>query len=469
MRWYNKLAAIFVLLVLVAMSSQITRAQSSGPNADLRLMNAGICLVELTNTRAVYRSWARMHNPSSLKIRGNLRFIARLESQGASVPLYPGDSPYVDMTYVVEPYGTIYIARTDTFRIPSIAAMERWVKWIWFSSGVLQYYQYIDSFGLWSNGYDPNMANNSFGPTSMSPYYWCPGYGPASAIGHVFIDKNGNGRRDPGETGIKGAIVQLWQGSTLKARSTVSWPTGSFSIKPPIPGTYSISAIVPASSVGGSVLWTTPRAYYGISLSGGGTRGPFYFGVRPAPPSPPKAYYSSPTLRIETTPRHPVVIGQDPTERGADISVVVISPPALFEWYEWDDTQGKYVKRQERVPVPVVPGSVELYGSMTAASQDWVHLDLAARYPGASVRKGEWDMARDVGLRVVENRTLADGTTILRATAFRVPFTDPGTYTLRASARVRSVTHAKTGLAVPQRTVSGSGTVHVYVKDSVLR
>ena len=145
------------------------------------------------------------------------------------------------------------------------------------------------------------------------------------------------------------------------------------------------------------------------------------------------------------------------------------SPPALFEWYEWDDAQGKYVKRQEKVPVPVIPGSVELYGSMTAASQDWVRQDLASRYPGARLQKVEWDMNRDVGLRVVENRTLADGTTILRATAFRVPFADPGTYTLRASAKVRSVTHATTGLTVPQRTVSGSGTVHVYVKDSTLR
>ncbi len=312
-------------------------------------------------------------------------------------------------------------------------------------------------------------TSNNYSSTGYVYVDWCPGYGVSTATGYIFIDKNGNGRKDPNEIGIKNAIVQLWQGSTLKGRTIASWPSGSFSLKPPAPGTYTLTAIVPSSSVGGRVLWTTPRAYYGITLSGGGTRGPFYFGVRPAPPSPPKAYYSSPTLRIETTPRYPVVVGQDPTERGADISVVVTSPPALFEWYEWDDAQGKYVKRQEKVPVPVIPGSVELYGSMTAASQDWVRLDLASRYPGARLQKVEWDMNRDVGLRVVENRTLADGTTILRATAFRVPFADPGTYTLRASAKVRSVTHATTGLTVPQRTVSGSGTVHVYVKDSTLR
>ncbi len=298
---------------------------------------------------------------------------------------------------------------------------------------------------------------------------WCPGYGPAQVLGYVFIDKNGNGRKEPNEPGIKNAIVQLWQGRILRARVRTSWPTGSFSLKPSFPGTYSLTAIVPSDRGDGSIYWTTPKAYYGIDLSGGGTRGPFYFGIRPAPPSPPQVYYSSPSLRIEVTPRYPVVVGQDPNRRGADVSVVVTSPPALFEWYEWDDAQGKYVKRQEKVPVPVVPGSVELYGDMTTASQDWVRLDLSSRYPGADVRKVSWDMGKDVGLRVVENRTLADGTTVLRATAFRVPFADPGTYTLRASAKVRSVSHPTTGLTVPQRTVHGSGTVQVYVKDSTLR
>ena len=316
----------------------------------------------------------------------------------------------------------------------------------------------------WIRESNENNNNSSWTGTPT----WCPGYGLGRIRGYIFFDKNRNGRKDPGEVGIKNATVLLWEGRRMKKRTVAQWPSGQWILEE-AGGTYSISAIIPSPPGGGAWQWTTPKAYYGIRLNNNDTIGPFYFGVFPVPPSPPRAYYSSPTLRIETTPQYPVVIGQDPTERGADISVVVISPPALFEWYEWDNAQGKYVKRQEKVPVPVIPGSVELYGSMTAASRDWVRLDLAARYPGASVRRGEWDMARDVGLRVVENRTLADGTTILRATAFRVPFMDPGTYTLRASAKVRSVTHAKSGLTVPQRTVSGSGAVHVYVKDSMLR
>lgn len=286
-------------------------------------------------------------------------------------------------------------------------------------------------------------ANNyrflSADPSTMP---WCSGATPR-AFGVVFEDKNRNGRRDPGERGIQGVIIELWEGSRRKVATTTSRWDGSWSISIAMPGRYHISAIVPNEvrrRLGGAVSWTTPSRYYNVPLTGGGT-GPYRFGLGTMPPPPPAKKPVEPrpeaAVAVAKATANPVVIGQDPKRRGADILITIRSRPVTYIWYEFDSTRGRWLERRATVTDYVDLSSIRVTAELSRESRQWIREELARKYPGARVRRPFWNLRALPTYRVVRNRVLADGTHEVQIAITRIPFQDPGRYDVQVQASTR--------------------------------
>ena len=105
---------------------------------------------------------------------------------------------------------------------------------------------------------------------------------PASISGTKFLDANGNGVRDPGETGTAGVTIRL-QGTTPGTGTgvqTVTAADGSFTFTGLVAGTYVVSEVVPAGFVqtlpGGNGNVT-------VTVAAGENRGGILFGNQPSP------------------------------------------------------------------------------------------------------------------------------------------------------------------------------------------
>src|SRR5207244_5561637 len=87
------------------------------------------------------------------------------------------------------------------------------------------------------------------------------GAGPASISGVKFVDTNGNGVMDSGETGLAGVTIQAKTpaGDTL---STTTGANGAFSFTGLAAGTYVLSEIVPSG-----YTRTTPAAPGTVSVT----------------------------------------------------------------------------------------------------------------------------------------------------------------------------------------------------------
>lgn len=111
----------------------------------------------------------------------------------------------------------------------------------------------------------------------------------------------------------------------------------------------------------------------------------------------------------KTGPNNPVVINQDPTKRGVDISVNVTVPPVIVGY------NGTYTERINERPDPSNPSktiwdrlieecrryaitipdrvaNMNVVLDLSAESVNWITNDLALRYPGLRVYQGHWDV-----------------------------------------------------------------------------
>ncbi len=194
---------------------------------------------------------------------------------------------------------------------------------------------------------------------------------------------------------------------------------------------------------------------------------------RPTPPPPsdagcPPARYrrAQTTVRVDAAPNFPVVIGQDPREMGVVYTVTVTVPPVVYErwWKEPDRCEpvpdadgdgapdregncttwigdppvewpGDLVPGQCRLQQFILPDPVQGSGRMEMvlrpASRRWIETELAAKYPGARVRRPEMRM-------VTRGRGYLrpDRTYVYRAVVNPKPV-DPGIYDVTFLFRTR--------------------------------
>ncbi len=108
-----------------------------------------------------------------------------------------------------------------------------------------------------------------------------------------------------------------------------------------------------------------------------------------------------------------------------------VSPCAA--WEGWETRWISDVRCEEKIeviPDPIVATSFAGHARLRENSKRWIEGELQQRYPGARVKKPDWDVAG----RVVRQGCYSDGRCILEAQVY-FPFEDPGWYDVWADGR----------------------------------
>lgn len=244
------------------------------------------------------------------------------------------------------------------------------------------------------------------------------------------------------------------------------------------------------------ILNPTPTALPGTSTPVSSTATP-----PPATPTPNDTTCPSDIIqqappraeRVGSFPPNPVVRGQG--GQGLTITYRVTSFPVVRHWWEKVDNShwgcvhvesgfeddGRYgvspcaagwegwetrwisdVKCEERIqiiPDPIRVETFQAHARLRESSKRWIEGELQQRYPGARVRRPNWDVAG----RVQTNGCAADGRCILVATVY-FPFEDPGWYDIWAEGQTSGTPYT------PPRTFryQPSQPQAVYLMDSTL-
>ena len=169
----------------------------------------------------------------------------------------------------------------------------------------------------------------------------------------------------------------------------------------------------------------------------------------PPPSCPgPSISQAQPSLSISASaPNYPLVAGQDPEKRGADVQASVSIPPVIYTWHEpiFETEQScrggkngvpltchdvKVFKgcRAHRETLPEQITSSRATATLSGASRDWIVSDLGSTWYGAFVHQGSFDLKR-----YGSASTGCSGTCSFNLAALKVPFADPGVFDLLVS------------------------------------
>lgn len=216
--------------------------------------------------------------------------------------------------------------------------------------------------------------------------------------------------------------------------------------------------------------------------------------VNPTPVVPPSCPAStivpgSPSLSISKTgPSNPLVVGQDPDRRGADVSFSVVVPPTVYTYYVpipiYEDvklcvgnedgtsvvggncTAGSVkgtlintrplvrVDCEKHVEVYAEPiGAVNATADLNSDSINWINHELSSYYYGAHTIQTSFGLVPGLGSANV----YCDGgkTCYANGAVTNIPFADPGTFSLNLFAATNG-TPVSTG-----RTFRASGDLQV--------
>jgi len=190
-------------------------------------------------------------------------------------------------------------------------------------------------------------------------------------------------------------------------------------------------------------------------------------------------------------PASPLVVGQDPDKRGADVQLEVIIPPTIYDYYipvpVWEEVEecnlpdGGYTgvldcKTDNILPanngywtstmqlvridcehhVDVYPeqiADVQAQALLTETSKEWIVHDLGAYYYGAKVYESSYNLVP--GMRQANVGCDGGGTCTANTLVEKIQFRDPGYYAL--SVRVQT---AGTPVTSP-RLLTGGGQMSV--------
>ena len=227
----------------------------------------------------------------------------------------------------------------------------------------------------------------------------------------------------------------------------------------------------------------------------------------------PTIAQGQPTIDIQKiAPDHPLVIGQDPARRGADIRAAVSIPPVIFTWYEqvkeppkceydgsgngqgcsapgdqyqsvsdangnsiswstsmenssnWKTVDGdkRCIKHVEKLPEIIT--QLQANAQLSADSQSWILNDLAGKYYEAYIHQASFNLLSGQA----EQTNGCDGNKVCSATALasNVPFADPGTFDLKLWAYTAGTTFSWKGVNIPitqPRVLFAQNAAQIYV------
>lgn len=197
----------------------------------------------------------------------------------------------------------------------------------------------------------------------------------------------------------------------------------------------------------------------------------------------PSISQGSPSLSIlKGEPAKPLVVGQDPEKRGADVRVSVSIPPVIRTWYErvekkedvcrtaaatetsncttalggrgvMDEEVVGYECRQHIDRYEERITNLTAQASLDAASRVWITTNLSEKWYEATLKRPNINLVPGIG----KYQTSCSGTCSASAFIERIPFADPGTFNLTLNVQT-----AGTPLTRP-RSLQGSGTLQVFL------
>ncbi|MFZ5915488.1 MAG: hypothetical protein ACOYZ7_00965 [Chloroflexota bacterium] len=192
-----------------------------------------------------------------------------------------------------------------------------------------------------------------------------------------------------------------------------------------------------------------------------------------------------PAVKVWVEPPYPVVIAQDPQQRGVDVNVQITSYPVHYEWQEWEVVgaehkcgcdnpatptgdaecyngefgcpnvnpnpcdQGwadwkwydvpKYgcAWHEAWLPDPIDTSSISLWAVLTPSSREWITEELALKYPGLKLRHPDWR-----SLAPHWDVSFYDDLSCVARTTVNVPAEDPGIYDLSLGGRTSGTRHS---------------------------
>ena len=112
------------------------------------------------------------------------------------------------------------------------------------------------------------------------------------------------------------------------------------------------------------------------------------------------------------------------------------------------------MRRQATVTDYVRLNSIRLTATLSARSRAWIRNELAARYPGARVRRPNWNLRALPTYRIVRSRVLWNGVHEVVISITRIPFEDPGRYVVEVQARTTGTSWPGSRVRNPRRVVA---------------
>jgi len=227
----------------------------------------------------------------------------------------------------------------------------------------------------------------------------------------------------------------------------------------------------------------------------------------------PTIQQGQPQLVIQKiAPQKPLVVGQDPAKRGADVGASVSIPPVIFTWYEeqqgppschytsegngegcsgpgsqyeevlnssgqptswdasmegnpsWAMSSGKIICIQHVETLPEPIDEVRASAQLNPESRDWILTDLAGKYYDAYIRHPSFNLLPGMG----EVKQGCDGSMVCFAEGevIGIPFADPGTFDLEMWAWTAGTMFNYKGMPIPitsPRLLYTKDTLQVYV------
>ena len=218
----------------------------------------------------------------------------------------------------------------------------------------------------------------------------------------------------------------------------------------------------------------------------------------------PTIHQSPAELTIQkAAPENPLVVGQDPEKRGADIHVSVTIPPVIFTWYEqiqdpptckpansgngsgcpgpasrydnhWDpsmednsaykvvDGEIHCIEHVEVLPEAIT--EVQANAQLNAESRYWILNDLASKYYEAYVHQPRFNLVPEMAQ--MNGGCGGDGTCLAETQVSNVPFADPGTFDLRMWVYTAGTLFNWNGVSIPitqPRVLTKQDAMQVYV------
>lgn len=186
-------------------------------------------------------------------------------------------------------------------------------------------------------------------------------------------------------------------------------------------------------------------------------------------------------------PPNPVVIGQDPEQRGVDVQVNVLVPPVVYHFFNairhedqvcaWDSTASGpgcpehpgdlhwrtvvhvwYECEEHTLVFPDYPASVRVSISLTADSRNWILTDLTQAYPGAHLIHPDFSYSFSEPGSLLGNQSVTWSTTIPR-----IQTADPGNFETTVTVRTNG-----TPVSAPRQVQVSLGQFSVELVEVIL-